>query len=178
VALDGVLDVLFTDLGNGYVPSPGDRFEIISSTSPINGTFTSTNFPDLEGGQALTWLPVDYSTDPNRVFLEIATVGYLAADFDEDTDVDGNDLVRWAAGYGSTSAAHMDGDADGDSDTDGRDLLIWQTQLGNSAAALAATQAVPEPASCLLLILGGFFTRWWKAGREFAYCGQIYYAMG
>ncbi|MCA9189976.1 MAG: hypothetical protein KDA99_30335, partial [Planctomycetales bacterium] len=118
VNLDGVLDVLALDVG-GYTPTAGDRFDIIESTSDIVGTFFSANFPSILGGRSVTWLPVDYLTDPKKVTLEIATVDFLAGDFDENGMVDNADLTTWETGLGmSAGATHMDGDADGDFDVD------------------------------------------------------------
>jgi len=154
VNLDGILDVFALDLGNSYVPTAGDRFDIIESTSAISGTFFDENFPGLLGGRAVTWLPVDYVTDPNKVTLEIATVDFLAGDFDENGMVDGADLAKWEAGFGMPAGAtHMDGDADGDFDVDGADFLTWQRQFGLGVGQLAAgSSVVPEPTSLGILI--------------------------
>jgi len=72
-----------------------------------------------------------------------------AADFDEDGDVDGEDLADWRAGFGAFGAAtYMQGDADDDNDVDGNDFLVWQRQLGSSQPPGA--QSVPEPATWAL----------------------------
>jgi autotransporter-associated beta strand protein/probable HAF family extracellular repeat protein len=79
--------------------------------------------------------------------------GFLAADFDEDHDVDGDDLTNWKGGFGSSGlATHMQGDADGDQDVDGGDFLVWQRQLGSSPA-IAATGIVPEPGAMVLIVV-------------------------
>lgn len=73
-------------------------------------------------------------------------------DFDEDGDVDGDDLTTWQAAYGVSG----DADADEDGDSDGVDFLIWQRNVNNATIA-----AVPEPASAMLAVLAvGFFGRW------------------
>ena len=59
---------------------------------------------------------------------------FLDADFDEDGDVDGDDLTLWQAGYGS-GTLHSQGDADGDGDVDGRDFLTWQRQVSTRGAS-------------------------------------------
>ena len=153
VNLAGILDVSCLDLGNSYIASPGDRFTILTAANPISGTFNLANLPATGGGRALTWLPVDYS-DPNEVVLEIATAEFFDADFDEDTDVDADDLVKWEAGYGiGAGAVHMDGDADGNLAVDGADFLIWQQQFGLGVPLQAAATAVPEPSCAMLLTL-------------------------
>ncbi|HEX6963363.1 MAG TPA: type VI secretion system tube protein Hcp [Lacipirellula sp.] len=68
-----------------------------------------------------------------------------AADFDQDGDVDGADLVEWTGDFGVNELS----DADDDGDSDGADLLAWQRQLG-SVSAEAAASSVPEPGAFVL----------------------------
>jgi hypothetical protein len=82
-----------------------------------------------------------------RGFVEY--VSSLAADFDNDGDVDGNDLGVWQAAYGVTNA----GDADGDGDSDGRDFLTWQRQFGSGLGPISAVHPVPEPSAVAVLCL-------------------------
>jgi len=72
-----------------------------------------------------------------------------AGDFDGDLDVDGNDLAQWEGDFGLNSNS----DADGDGDSDGADFLAWQLNF-LPPSALAASSAVPEPSSLLLMLLG------------------------
>jgi hypothetical protein len=73
----------------------------------------------------------------------------LAADFDHDNDVDGQDLAEWKSGYGTADGGgQVEGDADRDGDVDGGDFLAWQRELGGAAAPAAAS--VPEPAALQL----------------------------
>ncbi|QDS99765.1 endo-1,4-beta-xylanase [Adhaeretor mobilis] len=76
----------------------------------------------------------------------------LAADFDADGDVDGDDLGLLQTNYGS--AAPANGDANGDGSVDGSDFLIWQRSNGlDVTSLLASASSVPEPST--LLLLGG-----------------------
>jgi hypothetical protein len=81
--------------------------------------------------------------------IEFTVANFLAADFNQDGNVDGLDLAEWQNAYGLTVGA----DADFDGDTDGADFLIWQRQYGQSSLPLVASSSatVPEPASLLLL---------------------------
>jgi hypothetical protein len=89
--------------------------------------------------------------DPNQIVLSNFQADFAPADFDEDGDVDGADLVKWKAGYGADGDAnHMAGDADGDKDVDGNDFLNWQRGVGNGVRAKPAVGAVPEPATLML----------------------------
>lgn len=65
-----------------------------------------------------------------------------SADFDDDGDVDGADLLAWQRGQG---------DADGNGVVDGVDLAVWRSQFG-AATAVSAGQAAPEPTAGHLLI--------------------------
>ncbi len=133
--LDGDLDVFLTD---GFIPSAGDSFQIISGS--LSGTFNPVGLPALSGG--LGW-NVQYN--PSSVVLQV--LGSLfTADFDNDTDVDNFDLGIWESSFGGGAGA----DADSDADSDGVDFLAWQQQFGSGVGALAATQPVPEPATGLL----------------------------
>jgi len=80
----------------------------------------------------------------------------IADDFDNDGDVDGNDLQRWESNFGTTSGATTAiGDADGDDDVDGNDFLTWQQNFGQVAVGgVSSLQALPEPSSCFLLLFG------------------------
>lgn len=70
-----------------------------------------------------------------------------SADFDGDGDVDGQDLLTWQRGVGTTgTGSPSTGDANEDFDVDGDDLAIWSSQFGG-AGSLGAVSAVPEPAA-------------------------------
>jgi hypothetical protein len=73
----------------------------------------------------------------------------FSADFDNDGDVDGDDLDDWQLAYGATALA----DADLDGDSDGADFLAWQRQFGSGVGPLTAISAVPEPGTLGLSII-------------------------
>ncbi len=102
-----------------------------------------------------------FADGSSGVFVSDAVaITILEADFDEDGDVDEDDLLVWENGFGtSNSAFHGDGDADEDGDVDGMDFLIWQQQFGSTTecnGSLLAGQAIPEPStfSLLSVVLG------------------------
>jgi hypothetical protein len=86
-------------------------------------------------------------------FLFLTVPAVDNADFDEDDDVDGADFLIWQRGFGidDGSAELGDGDANDDGDVLDDDLAIWETQFGDPAT-VAATLAVPEPATLAFLI--------------------------
>jgi hypothetical protein len=88
-----------------------------------------------------------------------------AGDFDEDGDVDPDDLPRWTVGFGASSGAlHSEGDSDFDGDADGTDFLAWQRELGQTSALAAAESTVPEPSTFILA--GAGLIAWTFARRR------------
>ena len=78
----------------------------------------------------------------------------LDGDFDGDGDVDGADFLAWQRGEASGGATTAN-------------LTLWESNFGTSATA-AAANAVPEPASVMLLAIAGvlcFFRRQDKSIR-------------
>jgi hypothetical protein len=138
LSLAGTLDV---SLFNGFTPSAGQSFNILDWGSLV-GTFSSINLPSLPG---LIW-----NTSQLYATGMLSVASPFTADFDEDGDVDGNDLANWKAGFIANAATHTQGDADGDADVDGADFLAWQRQLGSGAAAASMVNPVPEPSAAVL----------------------------
>jgi len=145
----------FYDIGEGKsgvrVDVDGSAFFAISSDSggysvPVDGdglydvTFSGGGFSD-------------HATTANIVGGDNVKVDYLvqllllSADFDEDGDVDNDDLGIWETYYGVNALA----DADGDNDSDGFDFLLWQEQFTGPLSTLAT---VPEPGTMTLLLAG------------------------
>ncbi len=148
--LAGTLDL---SLLAPYVPSLGDPLmNILSASGGLGGTEFDTVLQPT-GMPAGLEFAVNYLA--TIVQLEVVSIPMFAADFDEDGDVDAADLVKWETGFGTSgTAVHMDGDADGDDDVDGSDFLTWQRQFGSGVPTLASSQAVPEPATLYMLLLG------------------------
>ena len=148
--IDGWLRVLLYD---DFVPALGDSFEIIAADGGLTGAFSDYNFNNADLPERLLW-HVNYDYPNDRVLLEV--IATLDADFDEDGDVDDEDLESWESGYGIASgAAHSHGDANGDGAVNGRDFRTWQRQYGESVAPSVVAnvpQHVPEPTSFLLIV--------------------------
>ena len=148
-------------------PNLDDTFEYVIGTNIMNDVSTSLGILSdvglAESNQLGFYLAVNSNgglvadIDNFRAIIEVD----LGGDFDNDGDVDGDDLVVFQGAYGAGTGA----DADGDGDTDGRDFLIWQRNFGNDATqaevvsfsaadlALLGITTVPEPASVSMLCL-------------------------
>jgi hypothetical protein len=83
--------------------------------------------------------------------IQFADRPILTADFDQDGDVDIDDLSKWRADF-ATNALR---DADNDGDSDGDDFLAWQRQLGSHLPVESAVEAVPEPGAAVRVLLIG-----------------------
>lgn len=141
--LAGTLSV---ELTGGFAPALGNSFSLLTASSGVSGTFSTTNLPAL--GAGLAW-DLDYSS--NAVSLSVVAGSGLSADFDNDGNVDADDLALWKIGFGkSPNALPSDGDANGDGRVDGSDFLAWQRQFGTPPSAPAARVA-PEPTGVGLL---------------------------
>lgn len=97
----------------------------------------------LELDQSMT------STELDALFA----IEYAAADFNQDGDVNGLDLLIWQQNYGNNGAnLALMGDADNDDDVDGRDFLIWQKEFTVGTPATENLVSIPEP-SCARFLL-------------------------
>ena len=144
--LDGTLDL---SLIMGFVPTLGDTFSILSANGGVTGMFTSIMQPGT--------MPSDLIFDVNYlgtvVQLEVVGAPEYTADYDNDGDVDADDLAQWQGDFGGPGS-----DADGDGDSDGFDFLAWQQQLGSGVSVLAtSTTSVPEPSTLFLTGLATCF---------------------
>jgi len=144
-------------LAEGYFPAPGTRFDFLTTSSGLSGNFSNVELIAPPGVYLNGF--VDDTNALTRTFEILDAT--LAADFDEDGDVDDNDRARWELRYGrAMGAKHRQGDADGDGDTDGADFLTWQQQFGSDVAGVVASTAVPEPSTGVLLVsLAAFWIR-------------------
>ncbi|MDC0936429.1 autotransporter-associated beta strand repeat-containing protein [Pirellulales bacterium] len=151
VVVDGTLTfgstatIALVDLGG--TPDPLAEYTLFSYTGadPSNAIWTfdalAASSWDISGVSIF----VDGTT--NRVVLTGLAVSPFTADFDNDGDVDGDDLAQWVGDFGGTGS-----DADNDGDSDGADFLSWQQQFTGNLNPISASTTVPEPSTLVLLI--------------------------
>lgn len=145
--LDGTLSV---ELLDGFVPQAGDSFGFLAATGGAGGDFATLDLPEL--GENLEWL-----LNPGGITVSLLVNSTLEGDFDNDGDVDAEDLLAWQNNFGvAGGAGRSQGDADGDFDVDGADFLLWQQEYTNgSEAATAQGTIVPEPQALVLSLFFG-----------------------
>jgi autotransporter-associated beta strand protein len=148
--LGSTLDV---DLLNGYSPTAGNAFQVITAVGGVNGNFNETLLPALSGG--LFW-NVLYGAQ--SVILAVAPTNSLATipgDFNLNGTVDAADYTVWRNYLGTSFA---DADANFDGQVTAADFGIWKSNFGISLVsggfAAIAIESVPEPTTATLLSLG------------------------
>ncbi|MGI9456362.1 MAG: dockerin type I repeat-containing protein [Aeoliella sp.] len=160
-------DTIDWDLWYSTTSSNGP-WNVISLNLPLGDPAAGSNHshnwlvPNL--GNTNAWVRVRQDNGTDDDYFDVSDSSFsivaalLAGDFNENGQVNSGDLVNWEAGYGTPSgAAHTNGDADRDGDVDGIDLLAWQQQTAGTGV-VAVLQAVPEPLTWPLWLLGCFAT--------------------
>lgn len=90
----------------------------------------------------------------NMVAANLENVAIVEGDYNEDGVVDGSDYIMWRHHKGSEVHVLVDGDHS--NVVDDGDYDVWRNRFGGdpAQAALAGSNAVPEPASLLLVLSG------------------------
>lgn len=141
------------EAGNSFALdiSPLDEFTGVPATTSIDGFDQSDIFLTLVPTGEIA---VSFEFGSNQITGLTLTPGSNAvfsatspADFDNDGDVDADDLIQW----GSDFALNGESDADLDGDSDGNDFLLWQRNFGAGTLSTNAVP-VPEPSTMMLLL--------------------------
>lgn len=153
---DGMATYLMADSDPVMLNDPLLMTDAQNDTVQLDNTFqTLTSLITGIGNTLTIQLNVANNADEPYAFDNLIIEGttfveFLAADFNQDGNVDDIDLTKWQMDYALGNGS----DADADGDTDGADFLVWQRQYGQSTLPLlASTAAVPEPSGFLLLTL-------------------------
>ena len=108
-----------------FTPTAGDTFELLRADGGISGVFNSNVFSGVPNG-----LAYDIQYTPNSVLLAVSEDAGLWGDFDNDGDVDADDIDFFTGNLGSPatgSLVQLDLDDTGTIDSD--DLTIHVEQL-------------------------------------------------
>ena len=124
-------NLVLRNLNVGGTPSPSETYTILTAAT-LTGSFANVaNGQRLTISDGLGSFVVNYGAGsaftPNHVVLSAFQSSLIPADFDDDGDVDGDDLAQWRGDFGVNALS----DADNDGDSDGADFLAWQRQLGS-----------------------------------------------
>lgn len=149
---------LSISLIDGFVPSEGDSFLLVSSAAGVTGSLSLTAPPPLPG--QLAW---DLDVTSNAVVLNVVPPA-LVGDYNNDNAVNAADYTVWRNSSGQ-SGFGMAADGDFDGDVDANDYLVWKSHYGEVlGSGTTIGPEVPEPAAVsgvlsLALVLCGWRTR-------------------
>lgn len=135
-------------IGGSPVVLSGQNFANAASDSVLSGVFADG-----------TPFSFDFSEDDllsSGARLTLSTPFAIPGDYNSDGSVDAADYTVWrdAVDRGSVNLA-ADGNRDGQ--VNDADYLVWRDNFGRQAGtSTSATTAIPEPATLVLLGLGGF----------------------
>lgn len=100
------------------------------------------------------------ATTNMKLFLTLSGQVLLAGDYNRDGLVDAADYVVWRGTYGTSVMPFEGADGDGSGTIGDEDYPVWMAHFGETsgpaAGAGASLAAVPEPASFVLALMGGF----------------------
>ncbi len=148
---------LSLELLDDFVPKSDEVFTVISAAG-LTGTFDNIAPGDrLATTDGLGSFQVNYAVgslfEPNQIVLSDFEANLLSADLNSDGLVDGLDLGILLGNFDQT-ADPSGGELNGTAPVDGLDLGILLGAWSPPSDTLAVTQAIPEPTSCVLLLLG------------------------
>jgi fibronectin-binding autotransporter adhesin len=144
VSLGGALDVV---LLNGFVPSPGQSFNILTSAGGIDGSFDSMDLPALAGG---LYFNLAYTSTAINL-----TVAGVLGDYNKNGIIDASDYILWRKTI-SQSGNALAADGNNNGIIDPADFTVWRNSYGAQAGSGAGTNvsaSIPEPTSLLLFLV-------------------------
>ena len=124
-----------------FVGANGDSYDILDFDAELVTGTPTFDLPSLDSG--LFW-------DTQNVLLSGVLSIDVAGDYNGDGVVDAADYTVWRDNDGMSVV--LPGDTTPGT-VDASDYTVWVSNFGNSFASVAATSAVPEPSSLLLLLL-------------------------
>lgn len=133
--LAGTLQLSLLD---GFMPSLGDAFKLVTAAGGMSGIFDTLLLPGLEMDRH--W---DINYGANTLLLTVASdITALPGEFNADGIVDAADYTVWRDGLGTIYSPD--------------DYDAWKAHFGQSVDTLAATPAarVPEPTTQTFAMLG------------------------
>jgi hypothetical protein len=158
--LGGTLEISTID---GFVPTIGNTFQILTAASVVNTFATVYAFDEAD----LLGYGVTVLYSPTDVVVRIDNV-FLLGDYNMNGIVDAADYTVWRNMLGQMGAG-LAADGNGDSVVDANDYAVWKSHFGNmspgsGSSSIGGSPAVPEPSCLLLAALGGLIS-WTLAYR-------------
>jgi len=153
----GTLDVTLD--ASAPAPSLGDAVQLLDFGT-ASGAFDTFDLPGLASG--LAWKTSDLLTTG---ILEVVAAGGLIGDYNEDGIVDAADYTVWRDKFGDDGSTLANRDPGNSGLISEDDYDSWKAHFGmtsGSGAGSLASGAVPEPSSCLLLLMATVACWMWR----------------
>jgi hypothetical protein len=141
--------------------------EITASSTYLSQSEMIAHF-GLGEVDAVDQIEVEWPSGFSQRFTNVATnqlvtiTEGLAADFDANDHVDGDDFVAWIGNFATAGGmTPAQGDADRDGGVDGNDFMVWQREFGMAVVSgLSASEMlrpIPEPPPFAMGVAGLVF---------------------
>ena len=137
---------------NGYSPTVGDTFQILTATEGITGAFAALDFPMLISGvNGPRWVAIYSNSDVILKFVD-PQIG----DYNRNGVVDAGDYVVWRNSLGQSVAHGAGADGSDNGVIDAADYAVWKAHFGETlgSSGVASDSAVPEPSSWRSFVVG------------------------
>ena len=154
---DPPADSQINDMTLWLVPRGLGIAQAVAASAFNEGTVEHIFFKIPTTGQYEFWVQQEDDDVGTNQDYAVAWWGAAASlvsqgDFNNDGNVDADDLAVWKMEFGTGTGA----DANSDGVTDGNDFLVWQRNFGLTSA-VPTTNTIPEPSSLCIALLGLWF---------------------
>jgi endonuclease/exonuclease/phosphatase family metal-dependent hydrolase len=149
-------DYTWREDGSGFAPGRLDYILYTNSVVDVANHFLLNTVMMSSAERAATGLQqndvLKYSAgwyDHLPLVVDFRFAVRSPGDFNFDGTIDESDYDVWKLAYGGTNAA---ADANGDGVVDAADYTVWRNNVNTEIIGSGGFAAVPEPASCMLLL--------------------------
>lgn len=137
--------------------------KVVVGTSIIDQIPFLNNLPILQGS-GLESMPI--YNNGEVIITKAARIPILPGDYNISGSVTSADYTLWRQNFGSTTNAAADGNGNGR--VDAADYVIWRNAMSGAGSGAGGLDVggVPEPASAVLLLVGGLLIAPRRAQRR------------
>jgi hypothetical protein len=142
--------------GFSTLPNAWNKYSLVLNTTAQTWKFLF-NDRAFRPAQPLTFLnPTNFVDRVNlqaagtlNSYVDAIAISEIPVDYDRDGDVDAGDYNFWKSHFHETTGIGLQADGNRNGVVDAADYVLWRQNFHG----VAATQAVPEPGSCMLTLI-------------------------